>query len=378
MVAVAAFAGAGTFLDLSRPADAVWQALEGRIAARVVGHWQEWRTLWNAELNSRPELRGQSPRPPETFSLNPVYGRLPDVWVDRELGAIFPMPMSKPHEFSRRELINCWRDAERGRRLLIARWNVWRQLPASEQASGAPEITARHAQLEQALEGCAAQHRYLEAWQPDSRRRRVSAQGQDLLGLSDTEIASLREELRPHRILKRPFLPDTLRSGSVTKRQLTTLKVPLATDINDSEFRREFAGAVDSYWNQSPWARLNGVRFALVWHDVAADSDFARGKRTMAQHLSGFPKDEVGLTTGGQATGVIGNVLVLAPGSVNGRTLAHEFGHLLGFADCYYRTWRSTGWAGLRGTDVLEWNNSFFPDDLMCDNEIGVARAEVW
>ena len=47
----------------------------------------------------------------------------------------------------------------------------------------------------------------------------------------------------------------------------------------------------------------------------------------------------------------------------------------MGFGDCYVRT---LGSEGLFGLAVLEWDNPYYPDDLMCDNTVGVPRAEQW
>ena len=81
------------------------------------------------------------------------------------------------------------------------------------------------------------------------------------------------------------------------------------------------------------------------------------------------------ITTGGLTTYVKDRFLVLGPGAISPRTLAHEMGHLMGFDDCYLRTLTSQWVFGL---GVLEWDNPLYPDDLMCDNSVGEPRVEIW
>jgi hypothetical protein len=72
---------------------------------------------------------------------------------------------------------------------------------------------------------------------------------------------------------------------------------------------------------------------------------------------------------------VQGRALVLGTGSIDGRTLAHELGHLIGFSDCYFRTLSGQGLGGLA---IFEWENPFFPDELMCDNQHGTVNRAAW
>ena len=56
----------------------------------------------------------------------------------------------------------------------------------------------------------------------------------------------------------------------------------------------------------------------------------------------------------------IGRYVALGPGELSERTLAHEFGHLLGFGDGYIRGYRDLGEEGF---EILELTTGF--DDIM-------------
>jgi hypothetical protein len=217
--------------------------------------------------------------------------------------------------------------------------------------------------------------RYLEEWIPQLERQWDQAKTppasylviRDLSKIDAPETwDELREGLRPRRVIQREYLPEKL-SGRV--------RLPIATDIADKKFLAEVEGALETHWNDSPWAKSIGVRFRIQWTPVPRDLAFAAGKATLHQHLEQFPKGSAILTTGGLTPHVSGRALVLGPGKINPRTISHELGHLLGFGDCYMRTLSSQSVFGL---GVLEWDNPLYPDDLMCDNTVGVARAEAW
>jgi hypothetical protein len=78
-------------------------------------------------------------------------------------------------------------------------------------------------------------------------------------------------------------------------------------------------------------------------------------------HVGRFPADGGVLTTGAQFTyGAIGHYVALGPGDLTPRTLAHEFGHILGFDDGYIRGYKDLG---EKGFEILELT-AFF-DDIM-------------
>src|SRR5207248_3553812 len=87
-----------------------------------------------------------------------------------------------------------------------------------------------------------------------------------------------------------------------------------------------------------------------------------RGDRIdVRSHAARFPADGAVLTTGAQTThSLVGRYVALAPGDVSKRTLAHEFGHVLGFRDGYVRGYHDLG---DQGFEILELTSVF--DDIM-------------
>jgi hypothetical protein len=360
---------------LPRHADRVWRRLALALAEDVRerrADLQRRILAGVATLKEKPDVPEEDESELETRG---TYGRLPEVRVDVGTGAIFPMPWNKPQRMSwyqaAHQAVRLRRDLRRLDRLL-ASWEE--EEPEGRATKFAPVANAwekagtSHVRLSQLI-------RYLEEWVPQLERQWVNA-GKALpesykliaaLQKSDrTTLDALRLQLRPRRVIQRDYLPRNLAG---------TVRLPIATDVQDRKFIAEIEGAVDTHWNQSPWAKGLGIRFAIRWTFVPKSPEFALGRITLLEHLSRFPKGSAILTTGGLTPHVTGRALVLGPSKINPRTLAHELGHLLGFGDCYLRTLSGQGVFGL---GVLEWDNPLFPDDLMCDNTVGVARAEVW
>ena len=67
--------------------------------------------------------------------------------------------------------------------------------------------------------------------------------------------------------------------------------------------------------------------------------------------------------------------MALGPGEVSARTIAHEFGHLLGFRDGYIRGYRDLG---SKGFEIIELTSVF--DDIMSaprEGDVQVAHFEL-
>src|SRR5262249_56651857 len=88
-------------------------------------------------------------------------------------------------------------------------------------------------------------------------------------------------------------------------------------------------------------------------------------------HAAKFPGDGAVVTTGAQTThSLVGRYIALAPGDLSVRTLAHEFGHVLGFRDGYIRGYRDLG---EHGFEILELTSVF--DDIMSAPREGHVQA---
>jgi hypothetical protein len=97
--------------------------------------------------------------------------------------------------------------------------------------------------------------------------------------------------------------------------------------------------------------------------------------RSLDAHLALFPGCHFVLTTGASGTSAItGKHIVLGTDPVSSHTLAHEFGHLLGFEDAYVR-----GYDGDPGDPfgvvLVEWSG--LKDDLMGDPGGGQVSDEM-
>ncbi len=147
------------------------------------------------------------------------------------------------------------------------------------------------------------------------------------------------------------------------------LAVTVLTDITDSLFLRAFASAVDREWNGSAAARDARFHVALTITRVTPAFLYPEGAPAVgaavdeAAHLKRFPPGALVLTTGGASThGVAAHYVQLGTAALGPRVLAHEFGHLLGFADGYLRGTEGAG-SDRWGFTIVEWSGIL--DDLM-------------
>lgn len=138
--------------------------------------------------------------------------------------------------------------------------------------------------------------------------------------------------------------------------------VPLFTDITDPTVIDGFVHAVETYWQARDGDDRYRVQLAVTMissadlycgrNPAGCAAPAAGEKIDLAAHAKRFPENAAALTTGAASLQIaVARALVLGPHDVTPRTLAHEFGHLLGFPDQYLRGYRDLG---AEGFQVLE------------------------
>jgi hypothetical protein len=149
------------------------------------------------------------------------------------------------------------------------------------------------------------------------------------------------------------------------------IAVPTYTDIIDQRFLTAFKDTVEHVWRiQTPGlhARVE-VEFRHVTLDIAPPAGTHIDVDDRAKH---FPPDGAVLTSGSNSTySIVGKYIALGPQEISPNVIAHEFGHVLGFADGYFRGYRSLGEDGFEVLEIIP-----VPDDIMSAPGQGHVRED--
>jgi hypothetical protein len=158
-------------------------------------------------------------------------------------------------------------------------------------------------------------------------------------------------------VLGRPEVPAFIKIDQKVSGRVV-VRVPVYTDIDDPEFLAKAKSAIEDLWQ----VRDGDTAYSLNIEFRQVQALAQRGDRVDVRELAGrLPEDGAVLTTGAQTThSLVGRYLALGPGDLSTRTLAHEFGHVLGFRDGYIRGYRDLG---EQGFEILELTSVF--DDIM-------------
>jgi hypothetical protein len=140
---------------------------------------------------------------------------------------------------------------------------------------------------------------------------------------------------------------------------LWIVHVPFSTDIEDAEFIRAVQTAIESLWRVRDGE--DEFRVQLSISVIPASQLYGQPPAPRAgepidlqAHLGHFPSDGAVLTTGATTTHVTaGRCIALGPQEITPHTLAHEFGHILGFKDVYFRGYRDLGVDGYQVIEVV-------------------------
>jgi hypothetical protein len=217
----------------------------------------------------------------------------------------------------------------------------------------------------------------LEGPEPTGARKELEA------GLQRRERA-LRERVRA---ASQP--PDSRDFVHVEhpERDRWMVEVTVYTDIEDQDFLVRFEEAVERHWHVRRGEEdfrvdivLRRISTETLYRGDEANGDTGvedrripgRGDQIdLAQHVALFADDGAALTSGANAIQVMGSrCIVLSPLKVAPRTLAHEFGHVLGFRDEYVRGYRDLG---REGYEILEVAPE--PENIMASPGYGQVHA---
>lgn len=138
--------------------------------------------------------------------------------------------------------------------------------------------------------------------------------------------------------------------------------VPFYTDIQDTAFVQFAKSSIEDTWNLR--SGKDNFRIQLHFSYVSPDHLYGtqkppryRSRMNIQKHVEQFPADRAILTTGAITTHVNGRAIVLGPHDITRRILAHEFGHILGFRDAYFRGYKDLGKDGFQVLEIAADSN---------------------
>jgi hypothetical protein len=147
--------------------------------------------------------------------------------------------------------------------------------------------------------------------------------------------------------------------------------VPTYSDITDSGFLSAFKEAVEHVWRLQTPEIL--ARVEVEFRQITPEAALPTGTHIdVDDHVKHFPADGAVLTTGSNSTySIVGKYIALGPQEIPPNVIAHEFGHILGFADGYFRGYRALAEDGFEVLEIIP-----VPDDIMCAPGQGHVRND--
>lgn len=308
----------------------------------------------------------------------PGYGVLPELVEDPP----FSTPTPRERRYSLKPISVNFVTAFRDGRVLAER-------TAHKGAADLEHAVRDYERLRGDLDNLLDHLAYHEQWQPDAstyaeffaERNALVADVRAMVALEATPAGNGTVDEQAERQAQRAVLRARVAEGMSTLRPANdlvlvptsgggwTLPVTVHTDVTDAAFRAAFVDAVDGAWNASEAARERGfvVSIEFVVHDPdELDSDALPtpgDPLELEDHLARFEDGALVMTTGAASTHAFkGRCLLLGPSPIAPRTLAHEFGHLLGFDDGYLRGFEGDP-GGPFGVVFVEWTG--LRNDLM-------------
>ncbi|HLH32058.1 MAG TPA: hypothetical protein VKY31_12720 [Terriglobia bacterium] len=207
---------------------------------------------------------------------------------------------------------------------------------------------------------------YNQFWQRSIAQDRVRFdQLTKVYELMKSDDPDITEAIRD--VLGKPAVPPFVTVDQAAPDHIV-VRVPVYTDIDDAEFLSKAKSAIEDLWQARDGETVYCVEIEFRHVPAVAQAGDHIDVRTASDK---FPQDGAVLTTGAQTThSFVGRYIALAPGDLPARTLAHEFGHVLGFHDGYIRGYRDLG---DQGFEILELTSVF--DDIMSAPREGHVQA---
>ena len=146
------------------------------------------------------------------------------------------------------------------------------------------------------------------------------------------------------------------------------VSIPFYTDIEDKQFLMAFQSGIADAWHVVEKDDEYNVTLSFTYlprHGLYQGTGTRPPENSepidLARHCALFPDGAAVLTTGAISTYVLaGRFIVLGPHDISPHVLAHEFGHILGFKDVYFRGYKDLGADGFTVEEVVA-----EPDDIM-------------
>ncbi len=327
---------------------------------RLERFFVELRTLIEQGVPSLvPELEPDD-APPETG----VYGYqlLPPVVEEYRTGGERVTTFTYSWDVTRSYI-----DSERGK--LDDAWEEMRRLTVAISVERARRLIEQYHDLVDNQKVIDQYVQYNRFWQREiARNRSRFDRFTEIYSLLVSGAPGAAETARD--FLSPPKVPSFLGIDRSSAERMV-LHLPVYTDILDDAFLGVVEEGVERLW------RVEGAGFTyqldVEFRKVPAREVYPSGRAPSAgdhidlySHADRFPDDGALLTTGAQSTyGYVGRYVALGPGEISVRTLAHEFGHVLGFDDGYIRGYRD---AGPGGFEILELT-AFFEDIMSAPRE---------
>ena len=168
--------------------------------------------------------------------------------------------------------------------------------------------------------------------------------------------------------IRKSATPDFVRRDHPSAHQWI-LSVPLYTDIVDSSFVEAARAAIENGWHVRDGEdefrvvlEIRRVAPAQLYPNAEVPANGAH--IVIPEHVKRFPADGAVLTTGGNLTYLFSRSIILGPHAIARGNLVHEFGHILGFKDAYFRGFEDGGADGYKVVEVI----------MGSDDDVGVPK----